>query len=95
MLNYCFPSRQTLNKRVKITSVGRWDRQKSGGPLPLSLLDRNKSYFAHVNCKDIDDIFEEYRQRNVEFTQGISNKPWGLREFGVRTPEGHRIMFGE
>ena len=55
----------------------------------------NHSYFAYVNCKDIDDLFKEYRQRNVAFTQVISNKPWGLREFGVRTPEGHRIMFGE
>lgn len=24
-----------------------------------------------------------------------ASKPWGMREFGVRTPEGHRIMFGQ
>jgi len=55
----------------------------------------NHSYFAYVNCEDIDDLFEEYKERQVDFTQEVADKPWGLREFGVRTPEGHRIMFGE
>lgn len=55
----------------------------------------NHSWFAYVNCEGIDDLYEEYRDKGVEFTQRIANKPWGLREFGVVTPEGHRIMFGQ
>jgi uncharacterized glyoxalase superfamily protein PhnB len=55
----------------------------------------NHSYFAYVNCDGIDELYSEYRGRGVEFTQRISDKPWGLREFGVVTPEGHRIMFGQ
>jgi len=55
----------------------------------------NHSYFAYVNCEDIDGLYREYEKRDVEFTQPVSDKPWGLREFGIRTPEGHRIMFGE
>ena len=55
----------------------------------------NHSYFAYVNCEGIDELFEEYKKRQVEFTQEVSDKPWGLREFGIRTPEGHRIMFGQ
>ena len=55
----------------------------------------NHSYFAYVNCDGIDDLYEEYKERQVDFTQVVADKPWGLREFGVRTPEGHRIMFGE
>ncbi len=55
----------------------------------------NHSYFAYVNCADIDDLYKEYKQRRVDFTQEVADKPWGLREFGIRTPEGHRIMFGE
>ena len=53
------------------------------------------SYFAYVNCEDIDEIYRDYQQRGAEIFQVISDKPWGLREFGVATPEGHRIMFGE
>jgi uncharacterized glyoxalase superfamily protein PhnB len=56
---------------------------------------REHSYFAYVNCEGIDDIYRDYQQRGAEIFQAISDKPWGLREFGVATPEGHRIMFGE
>ena len=55
----------------------------------------NHAYFAYVNCEGIDELFNEYKERGVEFTQTIADKPWGLREFGVVTPEGHRIMFGQ
>jgi uncharacterized glyoxalase superfamily protein PhnB len=55
----------------------------------------NHSYFAYINCDGIDSLFDEYKDNGVKFTQEISDKPWGLREFGVVTPEGHRIMFGQ
>lgn len=55
----------------------------------------NHSYFAYVNCEGIDELFAQYEQRGVQFIQRIANKPWGLREFGVVTPEGHRLMFGQ
>lgn len=25
----------------------------------------------------------------------MTEEPWGLREFGIRTPDGHRIMCGQ
>ncbi len=53
------------------------------------------SYFAYVNCEGIDELYRDYERRGAEILPGISNKPWGTREFGVMTPEGHRIMFGE
>ncbi len=56
---------------------------------------RDHSYFAYVNCEGIDDLYRDYQQRGAAIFQAISDKPWGLREFGVATPEGHRMMFGE
>lgn len=53
------------------------------------------SYFAYVNCTGIDDLYARYQQRGAIIFQPLSDKPWGIREFGVSTPEGHRIMFGE
>lgn len=53
------------------------------------------SYFAYVNCVGVDHLYRDYQKRGAEIFQAISDKPWGLREFGVATPEGHRIMFGE
>jgi uncharacterized glyoxalase superfamily protein PhnB len=55
----------------------------------------NHALFAYVNCEGIDELYEQYKEQGVLFNQTISNKPWGLREFGVETPEGHRIMFGQ
>lgn len=53
------------------------------------------SYFAYVNCEGIDELYRDYQQRGAEIFQAIADKPWGLREFAVATPEGHRIMFGQ
>ncbi|MDT8894030.1 VOC family protein [Halomonas sp. I1] len=68
------------------------------GHCPDELMARDThehSYFAYVNCEGIDELYRDYQARGVEVFQPISDKPWGLREFGVATPEGHRIMFGE
>lgn len=53
------------------------------------------SYFAYINCTGIDDLYTRYQERGATIFQPLSDKPWGIREFGVATPEGHRMMFGE
>ena len=30
-----------------------------------------------------------------DFRQAAADKPWGMREFAIETPDGHRIMFGQ
>lgn len=55
----------------------------------------NHSLFAYVNCNGIDELYMQYLERGLEFRQQIADKPWGLREFEVETPEGHRILFGQ
>ncbi|HXV07889.1 MAG TPA: VOC family protein [Burkholderiales bacterium] len=53
------------------------------------------SYFAYVTVDGIDELYREFVEKGVLRVQDLSNKPWGMREFGVRTPDGHRIMFGQ
>lgn len=53
------------------------------------------SYFAHVLVENVDEIFLEFLANGAEFTQHVADKPWGLREFSVRTPGGHRITYGQ
>ena len=53
------------------------------------------SYFAYVRVSAIDDLNNEFRNRGLSDLEHPENKPWGLREFMVVTPEGHRIMFGQ
>lgn len=38
---------------------------------------------------------DEYRAAGLEFTQLLADKPWGMREFGIRTPDGYSLMFGQ
>jgi uncharacterized glyoxalase superfamily protein PhnB len=53
------------------------------------------SYFAYVTVDDIGTLYRELAAKGVARVQELADKPWGMREFGVRTPDGHRIMFGE
>ena len=53
------------------------------------------SYFAYVTVDDIDELYREFVAKGVSLVQELADKPWGMREFGVRTPDGHRIMFGQ
>ena len=56
---------------------------------------RNHSYFAYIDVENIDDLFHEYHSKEIEIHQTLANKPWGQREFSIRTIDGHRIMFGQ
>ena len=55
----------------------------------------NHSYFAYLEVDNIDMLYKEYQSSGVEVLSSIENKPWGQREFSIRTIDGHRITFGE
>jgi uncharacterized glyoxalase superfamily protein PhnB len=55
----------------------------------------NHSYFAYWNVQGVDELFQEFKAKGAMVTSEPCNKPWGLREFGLRTPDGHRIVCGE
>tara|TARA_R110002012_G_scaffold292339_1_gene487503 strand:- start:136 stop:510 length:375 start_codon:yes stop_codon:yes gene_type:complete len=77
-------------------SLGGFHVMQGHCPDELPARDTHEhSYFAYVNCEGIDELYRDYQQRGAEIFQAIADKPWGLREFAVATPEGHRIMFGQ
>jgi catechol 2,3-dioxygenase-like lactoylglutathione lyase family enzyme len=53
------------------------------------------SYFAYWNVEGIDDFYQELVAKGALVTSKPTDKPWGLREFGLRTPDGHRIVCGQ
>jgi len=55
----------------------------------------NHSWYAHVIVENVDDIYQEFIDRGARILSKIENKPWGIREFSVVTPDGHRIGFGQ
>lgn len=56
---------------------------------------RNHSYFAYWNVRGVDDLYQEFVSKGALVSSKPTNKPWGLREFGLTTPDGHRITCGE
>ena len=53
------------------------------------------SYVAYLIVEGVDQLHEEVSARGADVTSQPADEPWGLREFGIRTPDGHRIRFGE
>jgi len=53
------------------------------------------SWYGYVYVSDATALFAEYQAKDAEFVQELADKPWGMREFGIRTIDGHRIMFGQ
>ena len=53
------------------------------------------SYYGYITVTDVDALYLEYQQSGARFTQSLASKPWGMREFGIRTQDGHRLMFGQ
>lgn len=59
---------------------------------PAALGDH--SWYAYIEVDEIDALHGSLEARGVEITKPLRNEPWGMREFGIRTADGHRIMFG-
>jgi catechol 2,3-dioxygenase-like lactoylglutathione lyase family enzyme len=51
------------------------------------------SYFAYLRIDELDSFYESVRAAGVEICKPVRNEPWGMREFGLVTADGHRIMF--
>lgn len=53
------------------------------------------SYFGYLVVDHIDELHAKVSAAGAEIIKALATEPWGMREFGVRTVDGHRIMFGE
>lgn len=51
------------------------------------------SYFAYLEIDEIDKFYASLLASKAEIGKTIRNEPWGMREFGLVTADGHRIMF--
>ena len=53
------------------------------------------SYFAYLVVDSADRHYDEIAENGAEIIKPLRSEPWGMREFGVQTNDGHRIMFAE
>jgi catechol 2,3-dioxygenase-like lactoylglutathione lyase family enzyme len=64
------------------------------GTVPMSAA-ADHSWFAYLHVTDAAGLYAEVVSGGVTVWHAIQDKPWGMREFGIVTPDGHRIVFGE
>jgi uncharacterized glyoxalase superfamily protein PhnB len=53
------------------------------------------SYFGYFHVDDVDGLHREIAARGAIVLVAPADKPWGMREMPVATPDGHRMMFGQ
>lgn len=52
------------------------------------------NYFAYLRVADADQYYKELKATGAEILSQIEDKPWNMREFSLRTSDGHRITIG-
>ena len=50
------------------------------------------SYFAYFVVDDVDAYHARAIAHGAEIVKALADEPWDMREFGLRTVDGHRIM---
>lgn len=53
------------------------------------------SLFAYLHTDDVDAYHAEIAARGALVLQPPADKPWGMRELVIATPDGHRILVGQ
>ena len=53
------------------------------------------SWYVYLTVEGVDQLHDQIAGAGAEILSVPATRPWGLREFTLRTPDGHRIVFGE
>lgn len=52
-------------------------------------------YFAYLVVDDVDAFHARAIECGGEVIKAVRDEPWGMREMGLRTVDGHRIMLAQ
>ena len=52
------------------------------------------SYFAYLVVDDVDAYHARALAHGADIVKALADEAWGMREFGLRTVDGHRIVIG-
>ncbi len=55
----------------------------------------DQAFFAYIFVKDIERLYAEVVASGARPLSTPAECAWGMREFAVRTPDGHTLFFGE
>ena len=55
----------------------------------------NATTAAYIGVTGVDALHEQCAARGARIAVGLTDHPWGLRDFVVEVPGGHRLALGE
>jgi predicted enzyme related to lactoylglutathione lyase len=55
----------------------------------------NETTQCYIGVRDIDNLYATSVARGATVVIGLTDHAWGLRDFVVQLPAGHRLAFGE
>jgi predicted enzyme related to lactoylglutathione lyase len=55
----------------------------------------NTTTAAYIGVTGVDDLHQQCAAHGVRIVTGLADHPWGLRDFVVEMPGGHRLALGE
>jgi predicted enzyme related to lactoylglutathione lyase len=55
----------------------------------------NSTTACYIEVTDVDELHARCRDRGVPVSTPLTDQPWGLRDFVIEIPGGHRLAFGQ
>jgi predicted enzyme related to lactoylglutathione lyase len=55
----------------------------------------NSTTACYIGVTGVDELHARCRDRGVPVTTPLTDQPWGLQDFVIEIPGGHRLAFGE
>ena len=55
----------------------------------------NSTTAGYLGVTDVDGLHAECRRRGIPITTPLTDQPWGLRDFVIEIPGGHRLALGQ
>lgn len=53
------------------------------------------SYYGYFVVDDVEAYYKRAVEQGAEIIKPLRSEPWNMREFGLRTIDGHRILIGQ
>jgi len=77
------------------TGKVRHAEMRYGSDAFIELSDSPQNAGLLVIVDDVDEHFANAKARGAEITSEPEDKPWGLRQYGCKDPDGHNWGFGQ
>ena len=96
--------RDVLGCEIHEPDPGNWTFCRSGAidfmlgrcpdAMPAADLG-DHSYIAYLRVDDVERFHDRAVELGADIRKPLTDEPWGMREFALRSPDGHRFMLGQ